>query len=959
MSSRTFSVILSARVDQFKAAMREAQGATDKLTKEGSAGFQKFGAQATQVGGWMASRLTLPLVAAGGAAVKMGVDFDSSMTRIQSLVGLSAGEVDGLRDSVMALSGQTAAAPRELADALFFATSAGLDAATALEAVEWAAKASAVGLGSTATVVDLTSSAMNAYGSDVLNAAEATDVLTAAVRYGKLEPDQLAGAMGRVLPIASAMGVEFHEVGAAFAAMSRTGTSANEAATQLRGIMASLLSPSSSAKEALEGVGLSVEGIQTSLRDDGLLATLELLVSSLGDNAMASEAVFGNIRALSGVMDMLGGNVEATRQIFGDMTDTAGITAEAFDVVSETAGFKLKQAFADLQASMVQAGQILLPFVSLLAEGIGSLAGAFGNLPGPAQTMIVVLLGMVAAAGPLLMLFGSLIRNIGMLIPLLGALKAAMIGHPLLTAAVAIGAVASAFWVMGQRVDESKKAIKDLAEAMRNADSPLEAFTQHLMGIVRDEDLLRSAMQSLRVTTEQLAAAALEGGERWETMRNAIVSAATEINGNPPNRMWIELLDQLGASGREAVVVMEELNDVNRQTADNAQDLIQSYIDQGIAARQAADATREKTDTDKDAEEQTKRLAEANEAAARRFEKMVDEIERASNDLRSSVEAAFSSASNAIFSMTDKAKTDIRTFTDELILNAARTKNWQDALIAIAEATSAEFATHLASMGLDAEELVNDLADPAKTAELEGAFQAWVGATEVAQRDMAEEFAKVDPAFKKVLEGLDGMTRAELAALAESAHSGSMTIGAQIAAGIAAGLRGHYNAIASAAIGAVQHGISAAQYEAGIRSPSRLFAEQVGKPIAEGIALGIVQNIYKVEAAAEAALAAALDKVKVSPDWFSGGGPSGQFSGDKVSPSWWAPNKVKPDWFTGGGPANSAWSPSLDKVTPMNQPQAQPVTVKVEAMSDAQLSAMSRMFAEEVSRRWQMELRAA
>ena len=140
---------------------------------------------------------------------------------------------------------------------MFFITSAGLRGQVALETLEASAKAAAVGLGDTATIADLATSALNAYGSDVLSAADATDVMVAAVREGKLEADALTGSMGRVLPVSSQMGIKFNEVGAAFAAMSRTGTGANEAATQLRSIMVTLLKPTKQAEEALAEMGLS------------------------------------------------------------------------------------------------------------------------------------------------------------------------------------------------------------------------------------------------------------------------------------------------------------------------------------------------------------------------------------------------------------------------------------------------------------------------------------------------------------------------------------------------------------------------------------------------------------------------------------------------------------------------------------------------------------------------------
>ena len=83
-----------------------------------------------------------------------------------------------LTTSVLKLSGSTARAPQELADAMFFITSAGIDAADAAGVLEASAKAAAVGLGDTATIADLATSAMNAYGKENLSASNARSVRT-------------------------------------------------------------------------------------------------------------------------------------------------------------------------------------------------------------------------------------------------------------------------------------------------------------------------------------------------------------------------------------------------------------------------------------------------------------------------------------------------------------------------------------------------------------------------------------------------------------------------------------------------------------------------------------------------------------------------------------------------------------------------------------------------------------
>ena len=114
-------------------------------------------------------------------------------------------------------------------------------------------RAAAAGLGDQVAIVDLVTSAVNAYGIENISAKEATDQLVAAVRLGKLQPAALASSMGRAIPVASAMGIKFHEVAGLLAAMSRTGTTAEEGVTQITAVLAAILKPTEDAKKALAG----------------------------------------------------------------------------------------------------------------------------------------------------------------------------------------------------------------------------------------------------------------------------------------------------------------------------------------------------------------------------------------------------------------------------------------------------------------------------------------------------------------------------------------------------------------------------------------------------------------------------------------------------------------------------------------------------------------------------------
>ena len=393
-----------------------------------SSQMSSFGSKMQSVGKSMTAKLTLPLVAAGAAATKMAFDFDKSMGQIESLVGIAGDEVKKMGETAKKMAVDTGKSANEAAEALFFITSAGLKGADATDTLNASLKASAVGLGETKVIADLATSAMNAYGAENLNASASTDIMVAAVREGKLEASALAGAMGGVIPLASNMGVGFDEVGAAMAAMSRTGTGAAEGATQLTAILASIKKPTDGAVQSLAKMGLSTEDVQKSLSEDGLLATLEMLQSGLKQTGQDTTAIFPNIRALKGVLDLTGAGVESTRQIFDSLSNTMGATDEAFEKTSKTASFQMTQGLNAMKSSLLTVGQVILTAVAPAVQKIGafftSLSEKFKALSPTTQKIIVAFAGIVAALGPVIAIIGTLLT----MAPAIGAAISLMLG---------------------------------------------------------------------------------------------------------------------------------------------------------------------------------------------------------------------------------------------------------------------------------------------------------------------------------------------------------------------------------------------------------------------------------------------------------------------------------------------------------------------------------------------------
>lgn len=432
MADHSMRIVVGAKIDEFRTGMNAVAKeltAAEKAFK----GFEVVGMRLQNIGKAFTIGVTLPIVAGFTAAGREFTGFEATMAQVQGLVGLSTEAVEGFKKEILALGPAVGKGPQELAEALYFITSAGIKGAAAMEVLEMSAKASAVGLGETKVVADLVTSAMNAYGAENLSAAKATDILVAAVREGKAEAPALAASMGQVLPIASEMQVSFDQVAAAIASMTRTGTNAETAAMQLKNVMVALVKPSTQANDALQEMGLSAAGLRQQIREEGLLAALMNIretTNRFGEDAMAK--VFPNIRALIGVLDLMGANVEENIEIFKRMTQTTGDLERAFGITQETAQFKLNAALSSLKTMLTLVGgtvmDTVIPVLEQLSKRLQAVTAWWNSLSDEARQFIVKAALVVAAVGPLIFILGTLFRSVKTIIDTVVLLKTALVG---------------------------------------------------------------------------------------------------------------------------------------------------------------------------------------------------------------------------------------------------------------------------------------------------------------------------------------------------------------------------------------------------------------------------------------------------------------------------------------------------------------------------------------------------
>lgn len=355
--------------DELTPALRVAGNNLQSIGKQ----LNTFGSSVREAGSSLLP-LSLAVAGAGAAIVKFGSDFESTTAKIISISGVSADVMAGFSDQVLELSGRMGVGPNSLNASLLQITSTGIRGAQAMEILEAAARGSAVGLGETVDISRAVTSAVTAWKDQGLTAARATEILFKAVREGGAEANTLAGELGRVVGISAQVGVSFEEVGGFVATFTRLGISSAEAVTALRGVMTSIMDPSKQAKDAFKDLGMTVQDLRDKIAKEGLTAALVDLVSKTKDNDEAIAAIFGNVRALAGVLGTAGAQAQEMANIEKILKNETNDLDAAFDRVQKTLKFKMGQAWADLERAAVNAFMALRPQIDAAVEKLQGFA---------------------------------------------------------------------------------------------------------------------------------------------------------------------------------------------------------------------------------------------------------------------------------------------------------------------------------------------------------------------------------------------------------------------------------------------------------------------------------------------------------------------------------------------------------------------------------------------------------
>ena len=301
-------------------------------------------------------------------SVKVANEFQKGMGDVATLIDTAVISTVEMSKSLLLMDPQLGMT-QDLVKGLYQEFSAvGGTASDALEEIEIKAKFAVGGLTTLTKSTDVLTTITNAYGKEVISTTTASDILFRVIEKGKINADQLASQLGKVVPTAAQMGVGLVEVGSALVAMTKQGASAAKATTQLDSLMQAFLRPSTAMKEVLTDLGY--ESGQAFLQAEGLSGAMSLLTKEVDKDANSLSKLLTNKRGVQGFFSLSGEGAGFFSDALVALNDSQGATDIAFA--------KQEKTFATFQATVGKVktviGNVAKTLVDEAARGL-SLAG--------------------------------------------------------------------------------------------------------------------------------------------------------------------------------------------------------------------------------------------------------------------------------------------------------------------------------------------------------------------------------------------------------------------------------------------------------------------------------------------------------------------------------------------------------------------------------------------------------
>lgn len=348
----------------------------------------------------------------GAAAIKVGSDFEAGMSKVQSISGASATEIQQLAEKAKEMGAKTKFSATESAEAFQYMAMAGWKTGDMLNSIEGIMNLAAASGEDLATTSDIVTDAMTAFGlaadgtttiikdgytKEVSNATHFADVLAKAASNSNTNVGMMGETFKYVAPVAAALGFSVEDCATAIGLMANSGIKASQAGTSLRSIFSRMAKPTDEVKAAMDQLGVSLtnsDGSMKSLKE--VMKDLRSGFAGLTEAQKAQMAsALGGQEAMSGLLAIVNASDEDYQKLEDSIYDADGAAKEMADTMNdnlqgaitlcksalESVGIAL---YEEVQEPMKETVKAITSMVedmneAMAEKGFDGLIEAFGN----------------------------------------------------------------------------------------------------------------------------------------------------------------------------------------------------------------------------------------------------------------------------------------------------------------------------------------------------------------------------------------------------------------------------------------------------------------------------------------------------------------------------------------------------------------------------------------------------
>jgi TP901 family phage tail tape measure protein len=411
--------------------------------------LSKFGNQLQWTGRMLQYNFTLPIVLAGAAATKFALDQEKAFTHVAKVYGdthaaaaqfrkemglgqqaaenmansIKTDELEALDRAFTALSNHYGVQKKEVNEIAGAWAAAGASGRDLAESVRATMDAMIIGDMKSA---DATKALISIQAQYNLSTSQLTETLAA---FNSIEnatgasmSDLIVG-MEKAAGVARSAGIETGQLAAYMAALvPATGTAAT-AGNALKTIISRLVAPTKESSQVMKAMGHDVEGFawQSMTATERIQAMAERFdeLSSSQKNAAASVIAS---RWQVNRFDVLMREVINTQGYYAKALEASKDAGDNFtrmqdelNTVLESNPRKLQRMMVIIQNAAVEVIQPLIPHIIYLAQSLAKAAQAFADLDPHVQKLVLILVLLLAAVGPVVRYMGALTTLAGVL----------------------------------------------------------------------------------------------------------------------------------------------------------------------------------------------------------------------------------------------------------------------------------------------------------------------------------------------------------------------------------------------------------------------------------------------------------------------------------------------------------------------------------------------------------------